>query len=133
MNILQYLFYKLISETETVVFNSYGVYYYSSNKTNFINGTAYCQQLGGHLVAFETEDEHSTLVVPSDEYWIGVNRRPILGTKTWVWDHSEQRLNDTFQAWEKVNDVNNYAVRKGQGWFASSKYRELDIVCELGV
>ena len=116
---------------EAVVFLPLGVYYYNSQKMSMLEIGNFCGHIGGHLVAFETEAEHSALVVPGNKYRIGAVKKYINGNWTWLWQHSQQSLNETFQAWGNNAGGYHNVIRNGDKWSTVPHTQKHDVVCEM--
>ena len=67
-------------------------------KLEWFDAQAHCHAIRGHLVAYETEEEFSSISnhIPDGAYQFGLNDLKV--ERKYVWEHSGQELG-TYQAW----------------------------------
>ena len=69
-------------------------------KVEWLDAQAHCHAIGGHLAAFETEEEFSSIsnYIPNGRHHFGLNDRK--EEMKYVWEHSGQELG-TYQPWDE--------------------------------
>ena len=99
---------SLFSETtNSVVFESANsTYQIVQKKLLWFDNQAHCHAIGGHLVAFETQEEFTAIWahIPAGGYHLGLNDLKEEGKRTW--EHSGQEVG-AYQAWAP-NEPSNY-------------------------
>ena len=91
--------YSTISETTDPVFESENsTYQLIKTKIDWFDAGAHCPAIGGHIAAFETEEEFSSISahIPDERYHFGLN--DVKEEGKYVWAHSGQELG-TYQPW----------------------------------
>ena len=74
-------------------------------KVEWLDAQAHCHAIGGHLAAFETEEEFSSIsnYIPNERYHFGLN--DLKEERKYVWEHSGQELG-TYQPWARWEPSN---------------------------
>ena len=129
-------FHVLFSETTDSVFASVSSsYQIIKPRVNWPYAQAHCYAIHGHLAAFETEDEFTSISahIPGEGHHIGIN--DIKDEMKYVWEHSGQELG-TYQPWAS-NEPSNVTwencgmVDKGKFYDMSCQLFFMPFICEF--
>ena len=98
---------SLFSETtNSAVFESANsTYQIVQKKLLWFDNQAHCHAIGGHLVAFETQEEFTAIWahIPAGGYHLGLNDLKEEGK--YVWEHSGQEVG-TYRPWARYEPSN---------------------------
>ena len=95
---------------------------------------AHCHSIDGHLAAFETAEEFSSIstYIPDERHFFGLN--DLKESKKFVWEHTGQEVG-TYRPWAPGKPSQRSAENCGffdrEGWYNAKCNYEYHFICEF--